>query len=66
VLLLSGADDHFVPNDQMDAMRRSLVHARSVKAIMFDRSSGGSLHCQIGAPSLWHGALFDWLSATYP
>jgi alpha-beta hydrolase superfamily lysophospholipase len=66
VLLLGGADDHFVPNDQMDAMRKSLVHAHSVKAIMFDRASGGSLHCQIGAPSLWHGALFDWLSATYP
>jgi hypothetical protein len=64
-LLLGGADDHFVPNDQMDAMRNSLVHAHRVKAILFDRASGGSLHCQIGAPCLWHGVLFDWLSATY-
>jgi alpha-beta hydrolase superfamily lysophospholipase len=66
VLLLAGADDHFVPGDQLDLMRKSLTHAHSVKAIMFDRASGGSLHCQIGAPSLWHAALFDWLSATYP
>jgi alpha-beta hydrolase superfamily lysophospholipase len=66
VLLLAGADDHFVPIDQLELLHRGLVNAHSVKAIMFDRASGGSLHCQIGAPSLWHAALFDWLRATYP
>jgi len=66
VLLLAGADDHFVPPDQLDALRDSLTQAHSVKAILFDRASGGGLHCQIGAPSLWQGALFDWLAQTFP
>jgi dienelactone hydrolase len=66
VLIFAGADDHFVPADQMDQFRRSLTSAHSVSAISFDRPSGGSQHCQIGAPSLWQGSLFDWLSSTYP
>jgi alpha-beta hydrolase superfamily lysophospholipase len=66
VLILAGADDHFVPADQMDLFRKSLTHARSVTAIEFDRASGGSEHCQIGAPSVWQGALFDWLKAKFP
>jgi alpha-beta hydrolase superfamily lysophospholipase len=66
VLILAGADDHFVPADQMDLFKKSLTHARSVTAIEFDRASGGSEHCQIGAPSVWQGVLFDWLKAKFP
>jgi hypothetical protein len=33
--------------------------------VSFDRDSGGALHCQIGAPSLWQGALFDWMVAKF-
>jgi alpha-beta hydrolase superfamily lysophospholipase len=65
VLMFAGADDHFVPSDQLDQFRNSLVNARSVTAIRFDRLSGGSQHCQIGAPSLWQAALFDWLNAKF-
>lgn len=65
VLMFAGADDHFVPSDQLDQFRNSLANARSVTAILFDRLSGGSQHCQIGAPSLWRAALFDWLNAKY-
>jgi alpha-beta hydrolase superfamily lysophospholipase len=66
VLILAGADDHFVPSDQMDLFRKSLTQARSVTAIEFDRASGGAEHCQLGAPSLWHAALFDWLQVKFP
>jgi pimeloyl-ACP methyl ester carboxylesterase len=66
VLLLAGADDHFVPIEQLANMRDSLTNARSVTAITFDRASGGALHCQIGAPSLWQAALFDWMDAKFP
>jgi pimeloyl-ACP methyl ester carboxylesterase len=66
VLILAGADDHFVPSDQMGLFSKSLTQAHSVTAIEFDRLSGGSFHCQIGAPSLWHAALFDWLQAKFP
>jgi alpha-beta hydrolase superfamily lysophospholipase len=65
VLMFAGSDDHFVPADQLDQFRTSLTHARSVTAILFDRPSGGSQHCQIGAPSVWQAALFDWLHSTY-
>jgi pimeloyl-ACP methyl ester carboxylesterase len=65
VLILAGADDHFVPLDQVEAYKKSLSHARSVTSLVFDRASGGSEHCQLGAPSLWHAALFDWLSSKF-
>jgi alpha-beta hydrolase superfamily lysophospholipase len=65
VLILAGADDHFVPQDQVPAFQESLTGARSVTTVVFDRASGGSEHCQIGAPSLWQATLFDWLSAKY-
>jgi alpha-beta hydrolase superfamily lysophospholipase len=65
VLILAGEDDHFVPLDQVEEYKKSLVHARSVTSFVFDRASGGSEHCQLGAPSLWHAALFDWLSSKF-
>jgi alpha-beta hydrolase superfamily lysophospholipase len=65
VLILAGADDHFVPQGQVAAFQKSLTGARSVTTVVFDRLSGGSEHCQIGAPSLWHATLFDWLTAKY-
>jgi pimeloyl-ACP methyl ester carboxylesterase len=65
VLILAGEDDHFVPLGQVEEYRQSLVHARSVTSIVFDRASGGGEHCQLGAPSLWHAALFDWLSSKF-
>lgn len=66
VLLLAGEDDHFVPNDQIGELQKNLTSARSVTAKLFDRLSGGSQHCQLGAPSLWQATLFDWLNSTYP
>jgi dienelactone hydrolase len=66
VLMLAGAEDHFVPPDQLEQFRKSLTQARSVTAVTFDRASGGAEHCQIGAPSLWKGAVFDWLQAKFP
>jgi alpha-beta hydrolase superfamily lysophospholipase len=66
VLLLAGTADHFVPLEQLQRERASLTRARSVTAVVFDRDSGGSLHCQIGAPTLWQATLFDWLAARFP
>jgi alpha-beta hydrolase superfamily lysophospholipase len=65
VLIFAGVDDHFVPLGQLEEFKQSLVHARSVTTIVFDRASGGGEHCQLGAPSLWHAALFDWLKAKF-
>jgi alpha-beta hydrolase superfamily lysophospholipase len=65
VLILAGTDDHFVPFEQVGEFQKSLTHARSVTSVVFDRESGGSEHCQMGAPTLWHAALFDWLATKY-
>ena len=65
VLILAGAEDHFVPLEQVEAFKRSLTHARSVTAVVYDRASGGAEHCQVGAPSLWQATVFDWLAAKF-
>jgi len=65
-LLLAGTADHFVPLKQLAEERKALVHARSVTAVVFNRDSGGSLHCQLGAPTVWQATLFDWMAAKFP
>ena len=66
VLILAGAEDHFVPLSQVAAMEAELTGARSITKRVFDRASGGAEHCQLGAATLWHAALFDWLSSHFP
>jgi alpha-beta hydrolase superfamily lysophospholipase len=65
VLLLAGTEDHFVPIEQLELTQKALTAARSVTAVLFDAASGGALHCQMGAPSLWQGVLFDWMAAKF-
>jgi alpha-beta hydrolase superfamily lysophospholipase len=65
VLALAGADDHFVPADQLGRFQKSLTHARSVTGVVFDRASGASEHCQVGAPSVWQATLFDWMERKF-
>ena len=66
VLLFAGEDDQLVPVQQMEELRRTLVHARSVTAKVYDRVSGGSEHSQLGATTLWQADLFDWLNEKFP
>lgn len=61
VLILAGAEDHFIPASQAADFARALTAARSVHSIVYDRASGGAEHCQMGAQSLWHADLFDWV-----
>ena len=65
VLLLAGQEDHFVPFEQVKQMQEALTSARSVTTKIYDRESGGAEHCQMGAPTLWHATLFDWLSEKF-
>lgn len=62
VLILAGADDHFIPARQSTDFVRALTTAGSVRQIVYDRNSGGAEHCQMGAQSLWHADLFDWIA----
>ena len=66
VLILAGENDHFVPFEQVHQFGSSLTHARSVTSVIYDRESGGAEHCQLGAVTLWHAALFDWLLQKFP
>jgi len=66
VLILAGAEDHFIPFHQVADFEKSLVNARSVTTRIFDRLSGGGEHCQCGNTSLLHAAVFDWLLQRFP
>lgn len=62
VLILAGAEDHFIPVGQAAEFAGALITARSVRTVIYDRASGGAEHCQMGAQSLWHADLFDWIA----
>jgi dienelactone hydrolase len=66
VLILAGTEDHFVPIQQTADFEKALVNARSVTTRIFDRPSGGAGHCQGGALTLYHAAVFDWLLEKFP
>jgi alpha-beta hydrolase superfamily lysophospholipase len=66
VLILAGAEDHFVPLIQVAQLEKALTAARSVTTVVYDRASGGAEHCQLGAQALWHATFFDWVTAKFP
>lgn len=61
VLILAGEKDHFVPVKQVEDFKKALTNARSVQAVIYEESSGGAEHCQLGASALWQADFFDWL-----
>ena len=65
VLILAGTEDHFIPFSQTAAFEKALANARSVTTRIFDGPSGGAGHCQMGALTLYHAAVFDWLLAKF-
>ena len=66
VLILAGAEDHFIPFHQTADFEKALINARSVTKRIFDGPSGGAGHCQGGALALYHAAVFDWLLEKFP
>jgi pimeloyl-ACP methyl ester carboxylesterase len=65
VLILAGAEDHFIPLDQTAEFAKALVNAKSVTTQVFDRASGGAEHCQNGNMTLVHAAVFSWIEDTF-
>jgi dienelactone hydrolase len=65
VLILAGADDHFVPIERVGQFERELTNARSVTTKIYDRASGGAEHSQLGAQTLWHADFFDWMQLKF-
>ena len=64
-LILAGAADHFVSLDQVTDFQTACTHARSVETKIYDRTSDGAEHCQLGAQTLWHETIFDWITRRF-
>jgi pimeloyl-ACP methyl ester carboxylesterase len=58
-LVLDGEADHFQRRDQADRVFAAISAPK--QRIVFSASDGGSAHCQMGALSLQHQRVFDWL-----
>jgi alpha-beta hydrolase superfamily lysophospholipase len=65
VLILAGAEDHFVAIEQVTQFENALTSARSVTTKTYNRASGGAEHCQMRAQTLWHADFFDWLTEKF-
>ncbi|KRL08410.1 hypothetical protein [Schleiferilactobacillus perolens] len=61
VLLLAGANDHYVPNNQLPLQIDWLTHARSMTARRFTDAEYASSHCQLGNVGLALTTILDWL-----
>ena len=61
VLLMAGAEDHYVPLAQLGAQIQTLTTARSVTARLFTRAESAQNHCQIGNLGLSLQVILGWL-----
>lgn len=61
VLLLAGADDHYIPHSHFDILMNGLTQTHSLKGKIFTAEEGGSQHCQIGEHRLAIHEIMNWL-----
>lgn len=64
VLLLAGADDHYVPLSQLSRQAANLVNARSVTTRTFTAAEQASNHCQVGNIGAAVRVIQAWLEVT--
>jgi len=62
VLIMAGAEDHFVPLEQFFDQLPLLENARSVTGQIFTRRDQGQAHCQIGNLSLAVEQMTTWIA----
>lgn len=60
VLLMQGADDHYVPSQQLYRQAKSLTSARSITTRVFTAAESASNHCQIGNIGLAVQTMLAW------
>jgi hypothetical protein len=61
VLIMAGAEDHYVPLEQFPEQLRLLTKARSVTARLFTRAEQAQNHVQIGNTGLSLDVIVTWL-----
>jgi pimeloyl-ACP methyl ester carboxylesterase len=64
VLLLAGADDHYVPLSQLGRQAGNLTNARSVTTRIFTATEQASNHCQLGNMGAASRLIDNWLGST--
>lgn len=61
MLIMAGAEDHFVPLHQFYEQLPLLIKARSVTAQVFTRADQAQSHCQIGNLGLAVSRILNWI-----
>jgi hypothetical protein len=61
VLILTGAEDHFIPLKMHYMQFNALRNARSVTGRIFTREEQGHNHCQVGNIGLALKVMSDWI-----
>ena len=64
VLLLAGAEDHYVPLDQLWTQAQTLTHVRSLTTRVFIQQEQGQAHCQVGNLPLAIDVMCRWIDGT--
>jgi pimeloyl-ACP methyl ester carboxylesterase len=66
VLLMAGAEDHYVPVHQLPDQIATLTHVRSLAARLFTRAEQAQNHCQTGNMGLAFRIMIDWMTGLGP
>jgi hypothetical protein len=63
VLVMAGAEDHYIPVHQLPDQIATLTHVRSLTARLFTRAEQAQNHCQIGNMGLAFRVIIDWMES---
>jgi pimeloyl-ACP methyl ester carboxylesterase len=66
VLLMAGAEDHYIPVHQLPDQIATLTHVRSLTARLFTRAEHAQNHCQVGNMGLAFRIMIDWMTGLGP
>jgi alpha-beta hydrolase superfamily lysophospholipase len=63
VLLMAGAEDHYIPVHQLPDQIATLTHVRSLTARLFTRAEQAQNHCQVGNMGLAFRVILEWMES---
>jgi pimeloyl-ACP methyl ester carboxylesterase len=63
VLLMAGAEDHYIPVHQLPNQIATLTHVRSLTARLFTRAEQAQNHVQVGNMGLAFRVILDWMES---
>ena len=66
VLLMAGAEDHYIPVHQLPDQIATLTHVRSLTARLFTRAEQAQNHVQVGNMGLAFRIIIDWMTGLGP